>query len=69
MRLLLVAGTALALTGCGLGETAVSAAAAGSTEVQQAQQAKALENQLHKQLDDAAKAAESQRQGAEKAAE
>jgi hypothetical protein len=69
VRLLAIAAALAALSGCGLGETAVSAAAGGSSEVQQAQQAKATENQVRKQLDDAAKTAEAQRRAAESSAQ
>lgn len=43
------------LAGCGLGETASSAAAGASVEVQQAQQAAQMEARVKQQLDAAAK--------------
>ena len=68
LRLLAIAALA-GLNGCGLSETAVSTAAGGSSEVQQAQQAKATENEVRKQLDEAANAAEAQRRAAESSAQ
>lgn len=53
------------LAGCGLGETASSVAAVGSTQAQQAQQAIQTEARVKEQLDAAAKLDSQRRAAAE----
>ena len=55
----------LALAGCGLGETAVSAAAGASSQAEQAKEALKTEARVKQQLDEAAALAAQQRQAAE----
>jgi hypothetical protein len=53
-RILLVATTMVLgsmLTGCGLAETGMAGAAAGASQVQQAQEAKRTEERVKQQLD------------------
>jgi hypothetical protein len=69
VRLFAIASALAVLSGCGLGETAVSAAAGSNAEVQQAQQAQAIEKNVQQQLDAAAKTAAAQRQAAESSAQ
>jgi hypothetical protein len=70
MKTLLVTLIACApLAGCGLGETALSAAAGGVSEVEQAKQAAATQARIRQQLDAAATVERSNREAAEKAAE
>jgi hypothetical protein len=57
------------LAGCGLGETAVSAAAGGASQVKEAQQAKETEARIQAQLDAAAKVGAERRNAAEAAAQ
>ncbi len=57
------------LAGCGLGETASSVAAGGSTEVQQAQQGIKTEARVKEQLDAAAKLDSERRAAAEETAQ
>jgi hypothetical protein len=55
------------LAGCGLGETAVSAAAGGASQVEQAKQAKRTEARVTEELDAAAKVSAERRTAAEAA--
>ena len=55
----------LTLAGCGLGETAVSAAAGAGSEASQAKEALRTEERVKQQLDAAAALAAQQRQAAE----
>jgi hypothetical protein len=55
----------LTLAGCGLGETAVSAAAGASSQAEQAKEALRTEARVKEQLDAAAALAAQQRQAAE----
>ena len=48
----------LLLAGCGLGETAISAAAGGASEAQQARDAKATEQRFQQQFEEATRAVE-----------
>jgi uncharacterized protein YceK len=57
------------LAGCGLGETAVSTAAAGASQAEQAQQATRTEARVREQLDAAAKADAERRNAAENASQ
>ena len=59
----------LPVAGCGLGETAVTAAAGGASQVQQAREAKATEQRFKQQFEDATRAAEKQHETDEAAAE
>jgi Na+-transporting methylmalonyl-CoA/oxaloacetate decarboxylase gamma subunit len=63
--MLLLFMACLALAGCGLGETAVSAAAGASSQAEQAQEALKTEARIKQQLDAAAAVAAQQRQAAE----
>ncbi|HUN25583.1 MAG TPA: hypothetical protein VMU67_04690 [Steroidobacteraceae bacterium] len=67
--LALLAAAACILGGCGLGETAMSAATQGVSEAEQAKQAKATEQKVQEQLDAAARAEAEQREAAEKQGE
>jgi hypothetical protein len=58
---------ALSGAGCGVSETAVSAAAGGASEVEQAKQARATEERVKQQLDSAMQAETQHRQAAEAA--
>jgi hypothetical protein len=58
----------LPLAGCGLGETAVTAAAGGASEVQQAREAKATEERFKQRLEDATRAAAQQHEADQAAA-
>jgi hypothetical protein len=69
LRSLIVLASFLPLAGCGLGETAVSAAAGGASEAQQARDAKKTEQRFQQQLEDATHAAEQQHNADEAAAE
>ena len=70
MKTLLLTVIACAfLAGCGLGATAVSAAAGGASEAEQAKQAAATEARIKQQLDAAATVEKTNRDVAEKAAE
>jgi len=55
------------LAGCGLGETAVSAAAGGASQVEQAKQAKRTEARVNAELEAAAKVSADRRTAAETA--
>jgi hypothetical protein len=55
----------LTFAGCGLGETAVSAAADASSQAEQAQEALKIEARVKQQLDAAAALEAKQRQAAE----
>jgi hypothetical protein len=55
----------VALAGCGLGETAVSAAASASSQAEQTKEALRTEERVKQQLDAAAALAAQQRQAAE----
>ena len=64
-RMLFMFLACLALAGCGLGETAVSAAAGASSQAEQAKEALKTEARVKQQLDEAAALAAQQRQAAE----
>ena len=64
-RMLLLFMTCLALAGCGLGETAVSAAAGAGSQADQAKEALRTEARVKQQLDAAAALEAQQRQAAE----
>ena len=64
-RMLFMFLACLTLAGCGLGETAVSAAAGAGSEAEQAQEALKTEARVKQQLDEAAALAVQQRQAAE----
>ena len=68
-RMMLVCAACLALTACGLGETAVSAAAAGGGEAAQVKEALKTEARVKEQLDAAAQLDTQRRQAAETAAQ
>jgi hypothetical protein len=55
----------LPLAGCGVGETAISAAAGGASEAQQAKEAKKTEARVKQQLDAAVALDAQRRQAAE----
>jgi hypothetical protein len=59
----------LTLAACGVGETAISAAAGGASEVQQAKEAMKTEERVKQQLDEATKVEAQRRQAAETAAQ
>jgi len=66
LRSLLFAGLAAALlAGCGLAETTTTTAAVGSSEVQQAKEAKTTLDQVKQRLEEAQKADARQREAAE----
>ena len=56
---------ALALTGCGVSETATVAATAGAAKAKEAEQAKNAPAQVQGKLDESLKQAEQRREGAE----
>ena len=64
-RVLLSIMASLTLTACGLGETAVSAAASAGSQAEQAKEALRTEARVKEQLDEAAAVAAQQRQAAE----
>jgi ABC-type glycerol-3-phosphate transport system substrate-binding protein len=64
-RMILLLAGCLALSACGLGETAVSAAAAGAGEAAQAKEALKTEAHVKDQLDAAATLETQHRQAAE----
>ena len=68
-RVILAFAACLALAACGLGETAVSAAAGGASEAEQAKEALKVKARVEQQLDAAAAADAQRRQGAEAAAQ
>ena len=57
------------LTGCGLAETGMAGAAAGASQVQQAQEAKRTEERVKQQLDAAMQVDASRRNSADKEAQ
>ena len=65
MKMLFLLMACLTLAGCGLGETAVSAAAGASSQAEQAKEALKTEARVKQQLDEAAALAAQQRQAAE----
>ena len=65
MKMLFLVMACLTLAGCGLGETAVSAAAGASSQAEQAKEALKTEARVKQQLDAAAALAAQQRQAAE----
>jgi len=65
MKMLFLFMACLTLAGCGLGETAVSAAAGASSQAEQAKEALKTEARVKQQLDEAAALAAQQRQAAE----
>ena len=65
MKMLFLLMACLTLAGCGLGETAVSAAAGVSSQAEQAKEALKTEARVKQQLDEAAALAAQQRQAAE----
>jgi hypothetical protein len=68
-RVILAITACLALAACGLGETAVSAAAGGASEAEQAKEALKVKARVEQQLDAAATADAQRRQAAEAAAQ
>jgi hypothetical protein len=64
-RMLFMFLACLTLAGCGLGETAVSAAAGASSQAELAKEALKTEARVKQQLDEAAGVAAQQRQAAE----
>ena len=64
-RMLFLFMACLTLAGCGLGETAASAAAGASSEAENAKEALKTEARVKQQLDEAAALAAQQRQAAE----
>jgi hypothetical protein len=68
-RMILVMAGCLALSACGLGETAISAAAAGGGEAAQAKDALKTEARVKEQLDAATRLDSQHRQDAEAAAQ
>jgi hypothetical protein len=66
--LVALAGACL-LAGCGLVETAGTAAAGGATAAQQAQQAKATEDRVKRQVEEAVRVNAQQRSDAEASAQ
>jgi hypothetical protein len=68
-RLILISAGCLALSACGLGETAISAAAGGAGEAAQAKQALKTEAQVKDQVDAAMKLDAQHRQAAEDGAQ
>jgi hypothetical protein len=61
--------TCLSLAACGLGETAISAAAGGASEAQQAKEGLKTEARVKQQLDAAVALDAQRRQDAEKSSE
>jgi Na+-transporting methylmalonyl-CoA/oxaloacetate decarboxylase gamma subunit len=68
-RMLFMFLACLALAGCGLGETAVSAAAGASSQAEQAKEALKTEARVKQQLDAAAALDAEHRQAAEASAQ
>ena len=68
-RVILAFTVCLALAACGLGETAVSAAAGGASEAEQAKEALKVKTRMEQQLDAAATLDAQRRQAAEAAAQ
>ena len=66
---LTVLGATLLLSGCGVADTAVTAAAGGAAEAQQARQARAMEERVKQQVDAAVQADAEHRRAAEAASE
>ena len=58
-----------ALTGCGLAETGMAGAAAGASQVQQAQEAKRTEERVKQQLDAAMQVDAARRNAADSASQ
>ena len=58
-------GLFLALSGCGVAGTGAAGAAGAASEAQQAAQARATEERVRQQIDNAAQQAAAQRAGAE----
>jgi hypothetical protein len=70
MKLLLLSlACAACLSGCGLGGTAVATGAGSAAEVEQARQAKQIENRVRQQVDDAMHQDSARRDQAEKDAQ
>ena len=69
LRALILVLSCLPVAGCGLGETAVSAAAGGASQAQQAREAKATEQRFKQQLEDATRTADKQHATDEAAAD
>lgn len=68
-RLVLALMTCLALAGCGLAETSVTAAAGGASEAEQAKEGLKTEARVKQQLDDAAASDAQRRASAEASAQ
>ncbi len=66
---LALAGLALTLTGCGVTDTAVTAAAGGSSQVREAKDARATEERVKQQVDAAIRLDAEQRRAAEAASQ
>ena len=69
IRKMMLIGVAALLAGCGLAETGAAAAAGGASAVEQAKQAKATEDRVRQQVEDAQKASDERLKAAEQAAE
>lgn len=69
VKMLAFGVTFMLLGGCGVSETAVTAAAVAKGQAQQAEQAKQQMDQFQKQLDAANRQADAQREAAESAAQ
>ena len=67
LKILLSALACILLAACGVSETAVTAAAVGKGQAQQAEQARQQMDQVKQQLDAASQQAEAQRQAMESA--
>jgi hypothetical protein len=65
MKYLVLMGAMLALAGCGLGESAVSAAAGGASKAEEAKQASKTLESVEQRLDDAQSTARENLEAAE----
>jgi hypothetical protein len=65
MKYLVLVGALLALAGCGLGESAASAAAGGASKAEEMKQASKTLESVEQRLDDAQSTAREQREAAE----
>ncbi|HYP80778.1 MAG TPA: hypothetical protein VEQ17_10845 [Steroidobacteraceae bacterium] len=69
IRQTMLIGIAVLLTGCGLAETGAVATAGGASAAEQAKQARATEDRVRQQLEEAQKVRDESLKDAEKAAE
>ena len=65
LRYLALTGTLLILSGCGLGESAATAAAGGVSKAEEVKRAHATQERVEQKLEDAQQAAAAQRAAAE----